>query len=81
MRGRRKLTKNLDFELGVKLGLKTYYSFREDEKINLFSSFSYELLPMTFLQAKYDFFDNGSTLSEYDFNQHQIGFHFVGDYF
>ena len=65
----------------INLALKTYYSVREDEKINFFSSLAYELLPMTSLKAKYDFFDNGSTVSQYDFNQHQIGFHLVGDYF
>tara|TARA_B100000925_G_C22006598_1_gene473984 strand:- start:2119 stop:3705 length:1587 start_codon:yes stop_codon:yes gene_type:complete len=81
MRGRRNLTKNLSSEVGISLGLKTFYGLREDEKINLFSTFAFELLPNTFIQARYDFFDNGSTLAEYDFNQHQIGFHLVGDYF
>ena len=37
MRGRRKLSKNFSLELGVNLALKTYYSSREDEKINFFS--------------------------------------------
>ena len=54
---------------------------REDEKINLFSCLDYQLIPMTSLQLKYDFFDNGSILSEYDFNQHQVGLYLVGDYF
>lgn len=81
MKGQRKLSKNLIFNAGVTLSLKSYYSVREDEKINLYSTLSYELVPMTSIELKYDFFDNGSTVSEYDFNQHQIGVHLVGDYF